>query len=232
MLEHDAPLVAALLGVLKADGIYVPLDVNYPKARLAFMLSDAQVDLVLISESQRPLMEELRDESAVKWDVMSYETATAEEEPSDLALELSGEELAYLLYTSGSTGQPKAVMQSQKNVVEHIRAYSNALGISPSDRLSCIASVSFDAAVMDIYGALLNGAQLCILDVRKEGLEEIGQWLRREGITIYHSTPTVYRYMAANISDQEKIAGVRVVVLGGEEVERSSFVENILVRNV
>jgi amino acid adenylation domain-containing protein len=221
MLEHDAPLVASLLGVLKAGGSYVPLDVNYPKARLAYMLSDAEVDWVLISESQRPMMEELSDGSAVKWKVISYEIATAEEEPGDVELEVAGEELAYLLYTSGSTGQPKAVMQSRKNVLEHIRAYSQALGISPSDRLTWITSVSFDAAVMDLYGALLNGAQLCVRDIRKEGWDGMGDWLRQEGVTIYHSTPTVYRYLAAVLSGQEPIVGMRAVVLGGEEVERT-----------
>jgi amino acid adenylation domain-containing protein len=221
LLEHDAPLIAALLGALKAGWSYVPLDARYPKARLAYMLADAEVDLVLISESQRPLMEELRAESVVKWDVMSYEVVANEEAQGDFEVEVNNDELAYLLYTSGSTGQPKAVMQSRKNVLEHIRVYSNALGIGPGDRLSWITSVSFDAAVMDIYGALLNGAQLCVRDIREEGWDGIESWLKQEGVTIYHSTPTVFRYMAANLSNQGPIAGMRVVVLGGEEVERS-----------
>src|SRR6185503_20498665 len=100
----------------------------------------------------------------------------------------------YILYTSGSTGQPKGVIQNHRNVLFHIRNYTNNLHISANDKLTLLSSYGFDAAVMDIFGALLNGATLCPFDIKAEGLARFYQWLVDNEITIYHSTPTVYRY--------------------------------------
>jgi len=87
------------------------------------------------------------------------------------------ESLAYILYTSGSTGTPKGVSQSQRNVLHHIRAYTNALHISTDDCLTLLSRPTFDASVMDIYGALLNGATLCPIDIKEEGLGGLAQRL-------------------------------------------------------
>ena len=87
-------------------------------------------------------------------------------------------------------------MQTHRNVLHHIRTYTNALHLSSVDRLSLLSPYGFDAAVMDIFGALLNGACLCPLDLRTE--ERVGDLLERladEAVTVLHATPTVYRYL-------------------------------------
>ena len=76
--------------------------------------------------------------------------------------------LAYILYTSGSTGQPKGVMQNHRNVLHYIRVYTNNLHLNADDRLTLLSSYCFDASVMDIYGALLNGATLYPIDIKEE----------------------------------------------------------------
>jgi len=131
--------------------------------------------------------------------------------------------VAYLLYTSGSTGEPKGVAQSHRNVLGHIRAYTNALRISPGDRVALVASYATDAAVMDLFGALLNGASLHLFDVRAEGVERLAPWLRAEAITLYHSTPTLFRALVGGDGAAEGFPGVRLVVLGGEAVFRPDF---------
>src|SRR3989449_10591212 len=83
---------------------------------------------------------------------------------------VSPDDPAYLLYTSGSTGRPKGVLQNHRNILHFIRAYATNLSLSANDRLSLISSYSVDAAVMDIFGALLNGATLCPIDLREVGL--------------------------------------------------------------
>ena len=126
--------------------------------------------------------------------------------------------LAYILYTSGSTGQPKGVVQTHRNVLHFIRVYTNNLHISSNDRLTLFSSYSFDAAIMDIFGALLNGATLYPLSPREESFAEIAAWLRTHEITIYHSTPTVYRYAVSTLGGTAVFPKLRLVVLGGEAV--------------
>ena len=95
------------------------------------------------------------------------------------ALNVPPGRLAYILYTSGSTGKPKGVMQNHRNVLHFIRAYTNNLHLNADDRLTLLSSYCFDAAVMDIYGALLNGATLYPVDIKEEGLAGLSEWLKR-----------------------------------------------------
>src|SRR5262249_47958396 len=126
--------------------------------------------------------------------------------------------MAYILYTSGSTGLPKGVMQRHRSVLHFIRNYTNNLRISADDRLTLLSSYGFDAAIMDIFGALLNGALLCPLDLKEEGIEGLVKWVGEQRISIYHSAPSVYRYFVGNLKSKHEVETVRLVVLGGEEV--------------
>src|SRR5205807_917344 len=131
---------------------------------------------------------------------------------------LVAHDVAYILYTSGSTGRPKGVVQNHRNVLHFIAAYTNSLHICPDDTLTLMSSYSVDAAVMDIFGALLNGATLCPIDIRSVGLRGVCERLNRDGITIYHSTPTLYRHLVTALAERRTPPTVRLVVLGGEEV--------------
>ena len=131
--------------------------------------------------------------------------------------------LAYLLYTSGSTGEPKGITQSHRNVLHHIRNYTNSLHISARDCMSLLASYGFDAAVMDIFGALLNGATLLPFDIRKHDLKTLGEWITAQEVTIYHSTPTVFRHFLRALPKDYALAGLRSVVLGGEPLISQDF---------
>ena len=138
----------------------------------------------------------------------------------------SPEASAYLLYTSGSTGEPKAVTQSHRNVLHHIASYTNSLHISAEDRLLLVASLGVDAAVQDIFGALLNGATVCPFDVRSNELGALAQWIAEEEITVFHATPSLYRYFVAALGEQPgrwSFPKLRLVVLGGEKVVPSDL---------
>jgi len=216
LLEHDAPAIAAILGVLKAGKTYVPLDPSYPRERLGYILEDSQATAIATNNANWELAVELLPVSTT---LINIDDMDVVGDKSHSQLEIAPDSLAYILYTSGSTGQPKGVMQNHRNVLHFIRNYTNNLKITSNDRLTLLSSVSFDAAIVDIFAALLNGATLYPFDIKSEGLAPLPEYLRQSGITIYHSTPTVYRYLISNLSAAEKFPQMRLIVLGGEEVK-------------
>ncbi len=221
LFDPGAPMLAAVLGSLAAGRVYVPLDPSHPPRRLAFVLRDSGAAALLSAPGHAARARELAGgstEGAVP--VLDVE---ALEVPADApaAVRLDPGAPAYILYTSGSTGEPKGVVQSHRNALHHAAAYTNALHVAAGDRLSLLASFAFDAAVMDVFGALLNGAELVPADLRRDGFEATARWLRTAGVTLYHSTPTVFRHLAPALGTRREGGGLlsaRAVVLGGEEV--------------
>jgi amino acid adenylation domain-containing protein len=236
LFAHDAPMIAGMLGVLKAGKTYVPLDPSNPVERLSHLLQDSQAITIVTNEENLELVRKLTGVHAINVD--SLDSSVPDGDPN---LTIDPSSLAYILYTSGSTGRPKGVMQNHRNVLHFIRAYTNNLHLNAGDRLTLLSSYCFDAAVMDIYGALLNGATLYPLDIKENGFNVLRETLSEQGITIYHSTPTVYRYFVNEFWSTPAERGVpggaaplgwqrcgdgaldclRLVVLGGEEVTPS-----------
>lgn len=220
LCDHDAPMVAALLSILRCGHAYVPLDPAHPNSRLAQVVTDAQV--VALVASGAHLARALTIAPGVP--VFDLGAGSDVGAPIGGALPDVGPDAhAYLLYTSGSTGRPKGVLQNHRNVLHHVRAYTNGLQIGPGDCVAMLASYGFDAAVMDIFGALLTGATLCIYDIRDRGLLGLREWLDEQAVTVYHSTPTVFRQAFDGIPGRAPNRTLRAVVLGGEEVLTEDF---------
>jgi amino acid adenylation domain-containing protein len=217
LFEHDAPMIAGMLGALQAGKTYVPLDPHHPTERLRQIVEHSEATALLINSKNLALARELATDGVQLINIDSVESAATR---IDLPA-IEPDRLAYILYTSGSTGQPKGVMQNHRNVLHYIRAYTNNLHLNADDRLTLLSSYCFDASVMDLYGALLNGATLCLIDIKEEGLAGLSQRLIDEEITVYHSTPTVYRYFVNTLNGNTNFPNVRLIVLGGEEVKRT-----------
>jgi amino acid adenylation domain-containing protein len=215
LFESGAPAIAAIIGVLKTSHAYVPLDASYPPERLKYMLEDSEAALLLCNDDTLGRAQKLAQIGCKLINVDDLER----DPPPSLPLTVPApDSLAYLIYTSGSTGRPKGVMQNHRNVLHFHRVYTNSLHLGPDDRLSLFASISFDAAVMDIFGALLNGASMHPWNLRARGLPGLPEWLNDRHVTILHSTPTLYRRFVAEQEVATAFPFVRAVVLGGEEV--------------
>lgn len=215
LLEHDAPMVAGVFGALKAGMAYVPLDPEYPFDRLEFILKDSEASALVVSDDTLDLANTLKGDSLRIINIDELQDLDWEVYP-----DISPNDFAYILYTSGSTGTPKGVVQTHRNVLHFIRNYTNNLEISANDRMTLLSSYSFDAAIMAIFGAMLNGACLFPKSVAADGFASVVPWLLDNKITIYHSTPTVYRYVLAAGDEYIHFPHVRRVVLGGEAVVR------------
>jgi amino acid adenylation domain-containing protein len=217
LMGNGAQVVAALLGALKANKTYVPLDPSHPLARLKQTFEDSQAGVVVTDGRHAASARELAGDG---YDVINVD-ALPHVETFDVPIpQVSPDALAYILYTSGSTGTPKGVMQSHRNVLHFIRAYTNNLKITRNDRFTLLPSFGFDAAVMDIYGALLNGAALYPMELKEEGFDEVVRSIRENSITVYHSTPTVFRSLSNRLGERTPDC-VRLVVLGGEEARKT-----------
>ncbi len=219
LFSHGASMIAGMLGALKAGKAYVPIEPGYPRERLDFLLESSGARAVVAGLYETPLAVEF---GRGQLPVIPFgdDDPLASDDDLDLGLAVTPDALAYLLYTSGSTGQPKGVMQNHRNVLHFLRAYVNNLGIGPGDRLVLLASFAFDAAVMDVYGALFAGAELHPIDVKETGLGALARVIEARKITIYHSTPTLYRHLLAAAPRERGFPDVRLVVLGGEEAVR------------
>jgi amino acid adenylation domain-containing protein len=216
---HGAGQVAGMLGVLQAGGAYVPLDPAAPPARLVRILRDAGVALVLADASAPPWPAALAGDGLT---LLRREALPAAAGPA--ILPVTPDSLAYILYTSGTTGTPKGVPQTHGNALRFVTAWAGSLGLTADDRLSLLSTYGYDAAVQDVFGALVTGASVCPLDVRRLDRETLLDRVTDRGLTVLHGTPTVYRYLfGGHVACRQDLSRVRCVVLGGEPARRADF---------
>ncbi len=227
LFEHGIDMIIGLLGVLKSENYYIPIDPEFPLNRIEYIIKDSSVNVILTNNENIDVANRIYNSLSQKITIINLSDIYSDTFDYNFSSDECQEhknELAYILYTSGSTGNPKGVIQSQRNVLHFIRTYTNRLHINSHDKLTELSYYGFDAAVMSIYGALLNGASLYIYDMKKEGEKtNLLDWVKKSEITIYHSTPTVYRYFIS-LFDKESDLNLRLVVLGGEAVLLNDFI--------
>ncbi|MCG5442017.1 AMP-binding protein [Micromonospora sp. NIE79] len=212
LTAHGAATIAAILGTLATGASYVPLDPGLPEQRLRQLLDGADVTALLCGGEHTELARRLAADRPGLRIVPAIDVRPAPLRP----VQVDPDALAYVLFTSGSTGRPKAVGQSHRNLTHVVNNQIATLDLRPGDRLSLLASFSFDASIPDLYPALLTGAAVVPVDLRRHGLAYAVEHLARHDVTVYHSTPTVYRYLL-DTPGVERLDRVRVVLLGGEQ---------------
>ncbi|MEE4185873.1 MAG: amino acid adenylation domain-containing protein, partial [Gammaproteobacteria bacterium] len=219
LLGHDDEMLAGLLGTLLAGCAYVPLDRNLPAARSRELLQSAQADGLLHGAALAEQAAALVAGQGVRVAV----PASGDGRPAAAAMcAAAADDLAYILFTSGSTGRPKGVLQTQANVLRHAATYATALQITPADVLTLLPGYGFDAAVMDIFGALLSGAALQPVDLLQMPAAAQAR-AALAGATVWHCTPTVLRYLLRERPVGEALPHARALVLGGEVARVDDF---------
>jgi amino acid adenylation domain-containing protein len=220
LLAQGVPNLAAMLGVLKAGKFYVPLDPLYPPARLTYMLEDSQAHLIVTDAQRLPVAEAGGGRRLQVLNVDELQDGLADD---NLDLTLGPDTLAYLLYTSGSTGAPKGVLHNHRNVLHMVRNACNGFHLCPEDRLSLLYSPSVASAARTAFSALLNGATVLPYDLRERGLARLSSWLIEEDITCYNSVATVFRHFARALTGAECFPSLRLIVLGSETIYKSDI---------
>jgi amino acid adenylation domain-containing protein len=212
-LERSVEMVVALLGVLKAGGAYVPVDPGYPADRIAYMLADARVPVLLTTAR---LAEAVPEHGARVVRVDADGAAIAAESPNPVLTEVSPDGLAYVIYTSGSTGRPKGAMNTHRGIVNRLRWMQAAYGIGAADRILQKTPFSFDVSVWEFFWPLIAGARLVV--ARPEGHRDpayLSETIEREGITTLHFVPSMLRVFLEH-GDTGRCASIRRVISSGE----------------
>jgi amino acid adenylation domain-containing protein len=217
LLEQGPQIIAAMLGVLKAGHFYVPLDPAYPLPRLTYMLEDSQAVLLITNNRYLHLAHELAPSSQ---HVLNIDQLPANLSTENPCLLIEPHDLACLIYTSGSSGQPKGVMHTHRTALHMTMIATNVLHLCAEDRLALLYSPSFIAATRLIFLAVLNGAALFPFDIKEEGLTHFGTWLGQNGITFYRSVPTVFRHFIHTLRGEEVFPSVRLIWLTGEPADQ------------
>jgi amino acid adenylation domain-containing protein/non-ribosomal peptide synthase protein (TIGR01720 family) len=213
-VERSAEMIVGLLAILKAGGVCVPLDPRYPSSRLSFMIKDAGARVLLIQERLRPSLPQ-HDAQVIALDRVGDAIADLSAQPLDCRT--LPENLAYVIYTSGSTGAPKGVSITHR-AVNRVVVQTNYIRLEPSDKVAHASSVSFDASIFEIWGALLNGAQLVGIS-RNTALSpyEFAREMREQKITVLFITTALFNQLASEVPLCFK--SLRYLLFGGEAVE-------------
>jgi amino acid adenylation domain-containing protein len=209
--------------VLTAGGAYLPLDPDYPRERLAFMVDDARVEALITTVEHA---EKFSDRPAPIVRLDADAETIARESVENLEGEVSPQSLAYVIYTSGSTGRPKGVSVTHANVARLFGATEAWFGFGADDVWTLFHSYAFDFSVWELWGALAYGGRLVVVPyfVSRSPVEFL-ELLRAERVTVLNQTPSAFRQLmrADEAAPDAAPLSLRLVIFGGEALELQSL---------
>jgi amino acid adenylation domain-containing protein/non-ribosomal peptide synthase protein (TIGR01720 family) len=230
-LDRSPELIISMLAILKAGAAYLPLDPRYPTQRLSFLLLDSHPQLVISHSTASHSLPDLEG-ALLLLDELDSQLSTFSEE--NLHLEIDPRQAAYIIYTSGSTGEPKGCIVTHHNVTRLMRATEEQFSFSEQDVWTLFHSASFDFSVWEVWGALLYGGRLVIVDYwTTRSPDSFYELLAREQVTVLNQTPSAFR----QLMEVEAQAGehalleakalpelsLRLVIFGGEALDLPSL---------
>jgi amino acid adenylation domain-containing protein len=219
LMDDDAPLFAATLGVLRAGKTAVVLNPSDPPTRLGQIVGDTRAELVLAATPHAQLA---ASAGVPPSDLLTIEEASGDSPGGPPEVEVDPSGIAFLTYTSGSTGRPKGVIQTHRNYLQKIVRWSNILDLRPEDRLPVLVSTSGMSSAAPLWSTLLNGGTVCPFPIATRGMAGLASWLAEQEITVAASVISVFRHVVRTLTE-EAVPPIRMVLLGGEPVMPADY---------
>jgi amino acid adenylation domain-containing protein len=229
-MQRSIHMLASIIGVFKAGGAYLPIEMEYPANRIRFMLQDAEVGIVIVEREDQQRLEAIAGDSlhipqslcVDDADVLgTYPDTNLDDNPCCLS---TPQDYAYMIYTSGTTGQPKGVLIHQLGMINHLYAKKHDLSITANDRVAQTASCCFDISVWQFLAALLVGGQTVIFDYETVlNPEALLVELQQEKITIFETVPSLLTLFLEMLesSNNKALTDLRWVIPTGEALSPS-----------
>ncbi len=238
ILHNRGPdLITNILGSLKVGAVFIPLDPHFPERRLEVMIEKASPDWFIAEPKHLEKLNKIAKNLAKKVNVIisqvdlvgnEYEKlnilqipkTTSTSEPK-IITELT--DPCYIFFTSGSTGQPKAILGCYKGLSHFINWEIETFGIGVSDRVSNFTTPSFDAILRDIFVPLASGATICIPKEQEIILDakRLVDWIDEKQITLVHCVPSLYKRILAEVKDEKLFTSLRYILMAGERIQVS-----------
>ncbi|WP_027338802.1 non-ribosomal peptide synthetase [Halonatronum saccharophilum] len=210
MVERSLDMMVGIWAIIKSGATYLPIEPNYPRERIEYMLEDSKAKVILGHINLINKLEyggkiiDITEKNLYKGDKANLENLNS---PNDIV---------YIIYTSGTTGRPKGILTTHYNISRVVKN-TNYININSNDRILQLSNYAFDGSTFDIYGAFLNGAKLVMITQDKLlEVDKLAKLIKREKITIFFVTTALFNILADNHLKQLK--GVRKILFGGERI--------------
>ena len=214
LFEQGVQAIVAMLGVAKAGKFFVLVDSSMPQDRVSHILKDSQTPLVVTNRRNVEIGFNTSSDGTQLLIVDDIDDSLPGE---NLGLPITPDNIVYLAYTSGSTGQPKGVIQTHRNLLYHTMTRTNSYRVCPEDRWTLL-SFGTGQMIMNMCNALLNGAGLYPINVKEEGVAPLASWLIREEITMYHSSVMLFRHFVDSLIGGEEFPNLRLIKVASQTV--------------
>ena len=224
LMPQDRRAFVAMLGVLKAKRVAVFLNGADPPARLGQLLDDAEPSLFLTVDSNLNQAHEL---AGSEISVLNLDSLNSEVSAKNPDIDIDPDDIAFLVYTSGSTGQPKGVMQTHGHTIRDAVDVREAIDLVPEDRVLLLASLWGAQALCTTWFTLLNGGSIASFPVIENGMAGLPEWLKRQRVSIFVAASSLFRHFIKGIRPSELFPHVRLVKLSADPATREDF-ESVL----
>jgi len=214
LFEKEVAQVAAMLGVMKAGKFFLILDPTFPKTRLTAMLKGSRAKLVVTNGRNAALANEILGPDC---QLIQWEAVDGSLRGDNPGLAIAPKALAFINYTSGSTGEPKGLLRSHRMILHNIMLRTNLVHICEQDRISLLSSGTSNAITNSLL-ALLNGAGLYSFDIKNEGVARLSSWLHEQSITVAPMSSPLFRNLCETLKGNRNFPDLRVLRLRSESV--------------